>query len=122
MMAAMPVIFPGMQQNMLISPRRCPVAFSAASGPIRTGRNTGYATATCTRQRRQRGSDVGCAAQLQQQTLQVRSEADVDGMTAYLDSLKWDANGLVAAIVQVPTHAHSSRMLMLCMPCAMFNC
>jgi hypothetical protein len=45
---------------------------------------------------------VFSAAQLQQQTLEVCSESDVDGMTAFLDSLKWDSNGLVAAIVQVP--------------------
>ena len=105
MTAAMPAIFAGMQQNVLISPRRCPAPFSAASGPIRTGRNTDQVTATCTRRSRQRDLSVGCAAQLQQQTLQACSEADVDGMTAYLDSLKWDANGLVAAIVQVPPDA-----------------
>ena len=34
-------------------------------------------------------------------------EADIDGMSHFLDSLKWDANGLVAVIVQVgisPSH------------------
>jgi hypothetical protein len=31
----------------------------------------------------------------------VLPEEEVEGMSAFLDSLKWDANGLVAAIVQV---------------------
>ena len=31
----------------------------------------------------------------------VRTEQDVPGMSAYLDSLKWDQNGLVAVIAQV---------------------
>ena len=31
----------------------------------------------------------------------VAPEQDVDGMAEFLDSLKWDANGLVAAICQV---------------------
>lgn len=41
------------------------------------------------------------AAQLEQQSIDVRSEQDIGGMTPFLDSLKWDDNGLVAAIVQV---------------------
>lgn len=53
------------------------------------------------RQSQRRLCSVMSAAQLQQQTIEVRSEANVDGMTPFLDSLKWDANGLVAAIVQV---------------------
>jgi hypothetical protein len=52
---------------------------------------------------RRRFCGASSAAQLQQQTLQVRSEADIYGMTPFLDSLKWDGNGLVAAIVQVST-------------------
>jgi hypothetical protein len=31
----------------------------------------------------------------------VKAEQDVPGMTGYLDSLKWDQNGLVAVIAQV---------------------
>jgi len=31
----------------------------------------------------------------------VAPEQDVDGMAEFLDSLKWDANGMVAAICQV---------------------
>ena len=33
----------------------------------------------------------------------VLSEADLEGMGPFLDSLKWDANGLVAVVVQVST-------------------
>ena len=33
----------------------------------------------------------------------VQSEADVEGMSHFLDSLKWDGNGLVAVVVQVST-------------------
>ena len=36
----------------------------------------------------------------------VLAETDIDGMSHFLDSLKWDANGLVAVIVQVSTPAH----------------
>ena len=32
--------------------------------------------------------------------VEVQSEADITGMEEFLDSLKWDANGLVAAICQ----------------------
>lgn len=32
---------------------------------------------------------------------QVLSEADVPGMSAFLDSLKWDNNGLIAVVAQV---------------------
>ena len=31
----------------------------------------------------------------------VQAEADVEGMSAWLDSLKWDAGGLVTVITQV---------------------
>ena len=31
----------------------------------------------------------------------VQAETDVDGMSAWLDSLKWDAGGLVTVIAQV---------------------
>lgn len=48
-------------------------------------------------------------AQLQQQSIEVRSEADIDGMMPFLDSLKWDANGLVAAIAQ---HVDTGELLM----------
>ena len=116
-MAAMPINVCGTQQNMLMSQRRCPTPFTTARGAVTSGRNLGCATARRAGQPRQRESCVGCAAQLQQQTLQVRSEADVDGMTAYLDSLKWDANGLVAAIVQVPRNAHSQLTNAHALPC-----
>ena len=33
----------------------------------------------------------------------VQSETDVEGMKQFLDSLKWDANGLEAVVVQVGT-------------------
>ncbi len=36
----------------------------------------------------------------------VLDETDIDGMSHFLDSLKWDTNGLVAVIVQVSTPAH----------------
>lgn len=37
----------------------------------------------------------------QQQSVAVRPEAAVPGMSAYLDSLKWSQDGLVPVIVQV---------------------
>ncbi len=39
----------------------------------------------------------------------VRLEAEVPGMTEFLDRLKWDANGLVVAIAQ---HADTGEVLM----------
>ena len=39
----------------------------------------------------------------------VRPEAEVPGMTEFLDSLKWDSNGLVVAIAQ---HADTGEVLM----------
>ena len=39
----------------------------------------------------------------------VRPEAEVPGMTEFLDRLKWDANGLVVAIAQ---HADTGEVLM----------
>lgn len=36
----------------------------------------------------------------------VLDETDIDGMSHFLDSLKWDASGLVAVIVQVSTPTH----------------
>lgn len=39
----------------------------------------------------------------------VRSEAEVDRMTPFLDSLKWDSNGLVVAIAQ---HVDTGEVLM----------
>lgn len=39
----------------------------------------------------------------------VRPEAEVPGMTEFLDRLKWDSNGLVVAIAQ---HADTGEVLM----------
>ena len=39
----------------------------------------------------------------------VKAEADVDRMTPFLDSLKWDSNGLVVAIAQ---HVDTGEVLM----------
>ena len=39
----------------------------------------------------------------------VRPEAEVDRMTSFLDSLKWDSNGLVVAIAQ---HVDTGEVLM----------
>lgn len=39
----------------------------------------------------------------------MRPEAEVPGMTEFLDRLKWDANGLVVAIAQ---HADTGEVLM----------
>ena len=39
----------------------------------------------------------------------VRAEADVPAMPAFLDSLKWDGNGLVVAIAQ---HVDTGEVLL----------
>lgn len=39
----------------------------------------------------------------------VRPESDIQDMSAFLDSLKWDSNGLVVAIAQ---HVDSGEVLM----------
>jgi hypothetical protein len=38
----------------------------------------------------------------------VKPEAEVPGMTAFLDSLKYDKDGLVAVIVQVHMEKHAT--------------
>ncbi|KAI8473236.1 MAG: bifunctional phosphoribosyl-AMP cyclohydrolase/phosphoribosyl-ATP pyrophosphatase [Monoraphidium minutum] len=50
---------------------------------------------------------VTCAAAVEQRV--VKPEGEVNGMTAYLDSLKWDSNGLVAVIAQ---HVDTGEILM----------
>lgn len=42
---------------------------------------------------------VTCAAAVEQRA--VKPEGEVPGMSAYLDSLKWNSDGLVAVIAQV---------------------
>lgn len=42
-------------------------------------------------------------------------EGELDGMSDFLDSLKWDADGLVAVIAQVGTCSHD------CTPVAWFD-
>ena len=49
--------------------------------------------------------DAGCRAA----AAAAQPEAAVEGMTAFLDSLKWDKNGLVVAIAQ---HVDTGEVLM----------
>lgn len=50
--------------------------------------------------------DAGCRAAA---AAEAQPEAAVEGMTAFLDSLKWDKNGLVVAIAQ---HVDTGEVLM----------
>lgn len=54
-------------------------------------------------------SPAAAAAAAPRPVRPVRPEAEVPGMTDFLDRLKWDANGLVVAIAQ---HADTGEVLM----------
>ena len=75
-------------------PRRTAAALNASSSRINREARLNIATRAAAAQEQQQQEQ-------QQQRPAVKPEGEVPGMSAYLDGLKWNSDGLVAVIAQV---------------------